>query len=110
SHLSGRLRVQLLAVARVGRFDGEEFVVLLPGLALAAALPLAERLRQAIAAEPLAHADAAIGLSASIGIAEWGGAREEPSRLLVRADAALYQAKQHGRDRVASAGADPVMV
>jgi len=107
-HLSAVLLGHVRAVDRVGRFGGEEFVVLLPGLALAAALPLAERLRQAIAGEPLAHADAAIGLSASIGIAEWGGAREEPSRLLVRADAALYQAKQHGRDRVASAGVDPV--
>jgi diguanylate cyclase (GGDEF)-like protein len=107
-HLSGLLLDHVREVDRVGRFGGEEFVVLLPGLTLAAALPLAERLRQAIAAEPLAQADAAIELSASIGIAEWGGAREEPSRLLVRADAALYQAKQHGRDRVASAGADPV--
>ena len=107
-HLSALLLGHVRAVDRVGRFGGEEFVVLLPGLALAAALPLAERLRHAIAAEPLAHADAAIALSASIGIAEWGGAGEEPSRLLVRADAALYQAKQHGRDRVASAGLDPM--
>jgi len=107
-HLSAVLLGHVRAVDRVGRFGGEEFVVLLPGLALAAALPLAERLRHAIAAEPLAHVDAAIALSASIGIAEWGGAGEEPSRLLVRADAALYQAKQHGRDRVASATMDPM--
>jgi diguanylate cyclase (GGDEF)-like protein len=107
-HLSALLLCHVREVDRVGRFGGEEFVVLLPGLGLAAALPLAERLRHAIAAEPLAHADAAIALSASIGIAEWGGAHEETSRLVVRADAALYEAKRHGRDRVASAGVDPI--
>ena len=47
-------------------------------------------------------------LSVSVGIAEWGGAQEEPSRLLVRADSALYKAKQRGRDRVATAGSDNV--
>ena len=57
-------------------------------------------------AAPLRHADAAIPLSVSIGIAEWAGAGENTSRLLVRADAAPYQAKGSGRDRVAAAGTD----
>jgi len=103
-HLSALLRGHMREVDRLARFGGEEFIVLLPGLALADALPVAERLRQAIAAAPLAHADAVMALSVSIGIAEWGGLREDTSSLLVRADAALYQAKQRGRDRVASAG------
>ena len=103
-HLSALLRGHMREVDRLARFGGEEFVVLLPGLALADALPVAERLRQAIATEPLAHGDALMALSVSIGIAEWGGPGEEASSLLVRADAALYQAKQRGRDRVASAG------
>ena len=109
-HLSTLLRGHMREVDRLARFGGEEFVVLLPGLALADALPVAERLRHAIAATPLTHGEMSMALSVSIGIAEWGGAGEEPSRLLVRADAALYQAKQHGRDRVASAGADAVAV
>jgi diguanylate cyclase (GGDEF)-like protein len=67
---------------------------------------VAERLREVVAAAQLVHAGTTITLSVSVGIAEWGGAREEPSRLLVRADGALYQAKQHGRDQVASAGVD----
>jgi len=107
-HLSALLRGHMREIDRLARFGGEEFVVLLPGLALADALPVAERLRQAIAAAPLPHGDALMPLSVSIGIAEWGGARDDPSRLLVRADAALYQAKQGGRDRVASVLADPV--
>ena len=107
-HLSTLLRGHMREVDRVARFGGEEFLVLLPGLGLAAALPVAERLRAQVAAAPLAHGDALIPLSVSIGMAEWGGAQDDPSRLLVRADVALYQAKHDGRDRVAAAGADPL--
>jgi len=107
-HLSTLLRGDMREVDRVARFGGEEFLVLLPGLGLAAALPVAERLRERVAAAPLAHGDATIPLSVSIGMAEWAGAQEDPSRLLVRADAALYQAKRHGRDRVAAASDDPL--
>ena len=106
-HLCTLLHGHMREVDRLGRFGGEEFLVLLPGLTLGAALPVAERLREVVAAVPMRHADTLIPLSVSIGIAEWGGAQEEPSRLLMRVDAALYQAKQRGRDRVASAGADP---
>jgi diguanylate cyclase (GGDEF)-like protein len=105
-HLSAVLRSHMREVDRVARFGGEEFLVLMPGLDLAEALPVAERLRALIASVPLPHGDATTTLSVSIGIAEWGGPQEESSRLLVRADAALYDAKQHGRDRVAWAGAD----
>jgi len=49
-----------------------------------------------------------VPLSVSIGIAQWSGSYEDVSRLLIRADAALNQAKQGGRDRVASAVIDPV--
>jgi diguanylate cyclase (GGDEF)-like protein len=45
-------------------------------------------------------------LSASFGVAEWTGPSEEPSRLLMRADQALYQAKRAGRNRVQVTGAD----
>jgi diguanylate cyclase (GGDEF)-like protein len=105
-HLSGILLGDMREVDRLARFGGEEFLVLLPGLTQAAALPVAERLRKAVAAAPLVHARTTITASVSVCIAEWGGAREEPSRLLVRADAALCQAKQHGRDQVVSAGGD----
>ena len=103
-HLATLLRGHMRDVDRLARFGGEEFLVLLPGLALADALPVAERLREVVASEPLPHADGMIRLSVSVGMAEWGGAQEDPSRLLVRADAALYEAKRRGRDRVASAG------
>ena len=107
-HLSSLLLDHMREVDRLARFGGEEFLVLLPGLTMPSALPVAERLRAVIAAAPLQHADAVIPLSVSIGIAEWAGAGEDSSRLLVRADAALYQAKRSGRDQVASAGTDAV--
>jgi len=47
-----------------------------------------------------------IGMSASFGVAEWFGPAEEPSRLLMRADQALYQAKRAGRNRVQVMRAD----
>jgi diguanylate cyclase (GGDEF)-like protein len=102
-HLARLMRGHLREVDRLARFGGEEFVALLPGLRLADALPLAERLRAVIKAEPLPHADGVVPLSVSIGLAEWGGPAEDPSRLLVRVDAALYEAKRGGRDRVAAA-------
>ena len=45
-------------------------------------------------------------MSASFGVAEWSGPGEEPSRLLMRVDQALYQAKRAGRNRVHVTRAD----
>jgi diguanylate cyclase (GGDEF)-like protein len=87
-----------------GRYGGEEFVLFLPGAALAQACALAERLRARLAAQPLVRAgQPPIPLTVSIGVAEAqpGGNLD---RLLGRADAALYRAKAEGRDRVACDG------
>lgn len=105
-HLTALLAGHMRDLDRLARFGGEEFVVLLPGLALADALPLAERLRGLVAASALPHPGGEIRLSISIGMAEWTGPWEDASRLLVRADAALYEAKRGGRDRVAWADGD----
>ena len=104
-HLSTLLHSGMREVDRLARFGGEEFLVLLPGLTLPEAALVAERLRAQVVATPLNEAGTTIPVSVSIGIAEWAGANEDLSRLLVRADAALYQAKQRGRDRVALAEA-----
>ena len=108
-HLSTLLHSGMREVDRLARFGGEEFLVLLPGVTLTEALPVAERLRALVAGTPLADSGMPItvSVSVSIGIAEWGGVHEDLSRLLVRADAALYQAKQRGRDRVALADEAP---
>ncbi len=104
-HLSTLLNSGMREVDRLARFGGEEFLVLMPGATLAEAASVAERLRWLVANTPMTDVQPRVAVSISIGIAEWGGAAEDLSRLLARTDAALYRAKQHGRDRVALAEA-----
>ena len=73
----------------IARYGGEEFAIILRGCGLAEALPVVERIRTAIGD----------GLTCSAGLAQWD--RTETAEALVRrADAALYRAKDAGRDRV----------
>jgi len=102
-HAAALLTAGVREIDGLARFGGEEFLALMPGAAMDAARPVAERLRQCLAAAPLTVDATNIPLSVSIGIAQWTDAAEDASRLLVRADAALYQAKQQGRDRVVAA-------
>jgi diguanylate cyclase (GGDEF)-like protein len=76
----------------VARYGGDEFAVLMC-CPLDAATRVAERLRRAVPA----------GATASIGLAAWDGSEDDTS-LTARADAALYEAKRAGRDRVVVAG------
>ena len=108
-HAAALLGAALREVDRLGRFGGEEFLALLPGINLVEAHVVAERLRTELAATPLVHAGAQVPMSVSIGLAAWNGPGEDLSRLLVRADAALYRAKERGRDRVELAPPDTVM-
>ena len=105
-HTAAALKAELREVDAVGRFGGEEFLVLMPGATVETAMPVAERLRTALISDPPSIDDATLLLSASIGIAQWREPAEEPSRLLRRADSALYSAKVRGRDRVAVDPAD----
>ena len=83
----------------LGRWGGEEFLIVAPQTDSAQARGLAERLRLAIAA----HAFEQIGsITASFGVAEYGPP-ESPEDWLKRADQALYAAKQGGRNQVAMA-------
>jgi diguanylate cyclase (GGDEF)-like protein len=89
----------------VGRFGGEEFVVLLPDIGPAAVLAVAERIRAAIAALEVEYEDGSqvrvIGtLSASIGVATYPDGGTAVERLLQAADKALYRAKDAGRNKV----------
>lgn len=95
------------AVARAGdlaaRYGGEEFVVLLPGVDRAGALALAEQIRAGCEALALAHPDSPVApvVTLSLGVAACvPGQDGSVEALLEQADAALYQAKQAGRNRV----------
>jgi diguanylate cyclase (GGDEF)-like protein len=93
-----RVAVQLREALRVGdavgRWGGEEFCLLLPRVGLHDAQVLAERIVQLVGAtgEPR--------VTLSIGVAVPGGAGESAEAVLARADAALYEAKARGRNRV----------
>jgi len=85
------------------RYGGEEFVLLLPGLDLPSAQALAERLRVACEARALPHpaSPAAAVVTLSLGVAACvPDASADPMGLFTAADAALYRAKQGGRNRV----------
>lgn len=81
------------------RFGGEEFTILLPGVDAAAAFEIAERVRQAVGAAPLAHHGKLLGhVTISLGLA--ASPEDAPVASLLRcADAALLKAKAGGRDR-----------
>ena len=108
-HLATLLLGELRKVDQFARYGGEEFVVLLPGAGLSDAMQVGERLRALVAESPLRSVGALIPMAVSIGVAEWGGAQEDTSRLMVRADAALYQAKHQGRNQVVMASAEVLM-
>lgn len=84
----------------VGRLGGEEFIIAMPDCDSHSALLACERLREAVAALPivLSHG-ATLKVTLSTGIAQLGHG-EDRTRLIVRADEALYSAKNTGRDRV----------
>lgn len=82
------------------RYGGEEFVVVLGSVSRDDALAIAEGLRNAIASSPVVLADGqALPLTGSIGVAVQDG-HPDYERVLARADAAMYEAKRSGRDRV----------
>jgi diguanylate cyclase (GGDEF)-like protein len=117
-HLAGDVVLKEVAAAigaavrdydSVGRFGGEEFVVLLPEVAETAVVVVAERIRTAISVltvrVDLGDAPVLVtGLSASIGVATYPDAGTAVERLLASADAALYRAKSSGRNKVVSGG------
>jgi diguanylate cyclase (GGDEF)-like protein len=106
-HLAGdavlcEAAARMSAVSRcydgLGRYGGEEFLVVLPGCDLAAAVAQAERLREAVAVPLFRMPDRDLPVTCSIGVACADGS--SPEALIRRADEALYQAKAQGRNQV----------
>jgi len=96
-----RLRRILRRTDFLARYGGEEFIVLAPQTPADRALILAERLRQVIAESPIPVADnLQIHITISIGVAVFPNHAQNESELVRAADAALYKAKQMGRNRV----------
>jgi diguanylate cyclase len=102
-HFVGIAQANLRSTDRIARTGGEEFVLILPGTPLPAALDAARRLQSALGRAPIPGLDEAWILTFSAGAAPWL-AGDTLERLLERADAALYRAKQLGKNRIELAG------
>lgn len=93
-----RMRSVLRPYDSLGRYGGEEFVVITPGCDKDAALNLAERLRGTVNATPVSTSTGALPITLSLGVASLSRGLSTES-LLRRADEALYQAKRAGKNR-----------
>ncbi|MGJ7550211.1 diguanylate cyclase [Pseudomonas alloputida] len=97
--VADQLRKRLRARDFIARFGGEEFVLLLPQTSPAAAAQVAEALRAAIEACPFHFKGERVVITTSIGLSAFRSG-ERGDQVLKRADAALYRAKDSGRNRV----------
>jgi diguanylate cyclase (GGDEF)-like protein len=91
----------------IGRIGGEEFAILLPHTSRSDALLVAEKVREAIAGLAVMGKDGPLTISASLGIATLERNACDIGELLKRADAAMYEAKQSGRNRCIAWRAPP---
>jgi diguanylate cyclase (GGDEF)-like protein len=98
--LAAEIRQQVRESDLVGRFGGEEFVILLTGTTTEEACAVAERVRRGAAMVKVLTADSLVGVTVSIGVAALGRHGSDLFELLAASDLALYRAKDTGRDRV----------
>lgn len=94
------IQAELRQSDAIGRYGGEEFVVILDGADAAAAEAVADRILRRVADLAVEGFGAPIRLTCSIGVAATGALDERGERLIARADAAVYAAKSFGRNRV----------
>lgn len=94
-----RIAATLRSYDLLGRYGGEEFLIIAPGCDLDLARKLAERIRVAVGEEPVDLGDDFATVSLSLGVT-LGTAESDPEFLVAQADTAMYQAKRQGRNRV----------
>lgn len=99
--LANLLTEQAREIDHVGRYGGEEFMLILPGTVLDAGVTFAERVRHALEAHTFTFEGGAITRTGSFGVSAWPHPRIEGCDALVKAaDDALYVAKETGRNKV----------
>jgi len=94
------IRASIRTTDIVGRYGGDEILVLMPETSLEDALTVAERILRGVAAFPLVVEEETIPLTASLGVAAYPQHGQDKDTLVSAADQALYQAKVQGRSRV----------
>lgn len=97
--ISQRLRSAIRAYDSIGRYGGEEFLIVLPGLGEEEAQERIQLICDAVAAEPIVSEGNAVRVTCSLGAAWFNGA-DDLDTLIQNADRALYKAKANGRNRL----------
>lgn len=97
-----RVRIKMRPYDSVGRYGGEEFLMIAPGCDKDDGTKLADRIRSGIAANPIFTPQLSVPVQLSLGVATYSG-ESSPDELIRRADEALYRAKSLGRNRVETA-------
>lgn len=102
--MAERIRSQIRGEDILGRYGGEEFLLILPGVTGANTAAVAEKIRRAVAEEPFAFEDTSTSLTLSLGCATMQPGQEVSAMELLKAsDEALYCSKRDGRNRVSTA-------
>lgn len=99
-HIGRVLRTAVRATDLPCRYGGEEFLVLLPETSSSGAAKVAETIRRELSAAPVTCGGSMVPVTISCGVAMAGAGEIDPSGLIGRADAALYEAKSAGRNCV----------
>jgi diguanylate cyclase (GGDEF)-like protein len=103
--ITKRMQTDVRPYDAVGRYGGEEFLVLLPGCNRDVTRATAERIRKIVSISPVETAAGSLKITTSIGaVATCDWQQNSPSQILQMVDSALYRAKQEGRDRTVMAG------
>jgi len=97
--VASRLREQIRHPDTIGRYGGEEFLIVLPNSEIKAASDQAERLCQTVRTMQIDANDQSFKVTISVGVAQYRIGDENWEQFLNRADRALYKAKERGRDR-----------
>ena len=98
--VSGVLRRCIRSVDQVARYGGEEFAIVLVEATLEGALDTAQRIRTSVASSELVFNDRLVTATVSVGVTRCRDTDSGPEDVIARADAALYEAKRAGRNRV----------
>ncbi|MGH7422308.1 MAG: sensor domain-containing diguanylate cyclase [Candidatus Methylomirabilales bacterium] len=107
SKLASVFTKSIRTVEYAARYGGEEFLIMLPETEPDGAVDAAERIRAQVAKGTSGDGNAGQGVTVSIGVAGFPEHGDTPEKIIASADAALYQAKRDGRDRVIRAGGSP---
>jgi diguanylate cyclase (GGDEF)-like protein len=98
--IADTLRKTVRECDHVGRYGGEEFLIILPNSDAVGAVEMAQRIREQISQVSFYNDGNEISMTVSVGVAQCAEDEDRTEALISRADAALYQAKDNGRNRV----------